>query len=453
MGGRALRVCFCVALGACSSVLGQMDGSRAGEAAQRGRAYALMQGLPAGLNSVPDVRERRVDQAPSVLDGCSGDERTPDGDQVLPLPVLCALPRSTDKPSPPAPNTSVVPPQPAPAGNQPGQAPGFAYYSPGALDPQDPGNGRTGDRFVYAPNIIFPLRLAAGQQAYMNSQIWGHGGDGWNGKGEAGGSECDPINYDAMHQRDTYCEVRNWSMPMCPGGSGHQGQDIRPPTCKDNAWEAVAVVDGIITEVTANTTVRLHGADGTDYFYLHLHPQSIAVNAGQAVKQGDVLGRVSKYFGGDPNGTTLHLHFQVRQTIAVDGRPLSVYVPPYASLIAAYRKAKGLDPGIGPDGNLIVDPQLEIVATAASAQSPTVPASPAPTSPAPIVSGPAPPPQPAPPVPAAAPNAPPPGQPSLAPSPIAQTPVPQPPAPASQSASWWQKALDSAKGWWNKPKN
>jgi murein DD-endopeptidase MepM/ murein hydrolase activator NlpD len=472
MGGRALRLCFCLALAACAAALARVDGAHAGEAAHHDRLYAMMQGL--------DARNRLVDPAPPVMDGCSGHEQTQGGDRVALLPVLCALPRSTDKPSSPGPNTSAVPPQQGSAGNQPAQAPGFAYYSPGALNPQDPSTGRAGDRFVYAPNIIFPLRLATGQQAYMNSQIWGHGGDGWDGKGEAGGSECDPINYDAMHQRDTYCEIRNWSTPMCPGGTGYQGQDIRPPTCKDNTWDAVAVVDGIITEVTTNTTVRLHGGDGTDYFYLHLHPQSIAVKAGQAVKQGDVLGRVSKYFGGDPNGTTIHLHFQVRQTIAVDGRPLSVYVPPYTSLIAAYRKAKGLDPGIGPDGNLVVDPQLEIVAAAASAQSPTppapavpapappapttpVPAPPAPTPPAPAVTAPAPP-QPSPPGPVvpspstpsaptpATPGAPPaPGQPSLAPSPSAQTPVPQPPPPASQSPSWWQKALDSAKGWWNKP--
>ena len=38
---------------------------------------------------------------------------------------------------------------------------------------------------------------------------------------------------------------------MCPGGVGHQGQDIRPATCKDNTWEVMAVVDGIITLILA----------------------------------------------------------------------------------------------------------------------------------------------------------------------------------------------------------
>jgi murein DD-endopeptidase MepM/ murein hydrolase activator NlpD len=332
------------------------------------RLYAMVQGLSFGPTAAERAPDRRGDASSPGLLLCSNTPDAPAGNRaVLVQPVLCALPHSHDQASPTGSTAGGA--QPNAGGNQ--SVPGFAYYPPGALDPQNPSKGRADDRLVYAPNIIFPLLIATGQQAPMNSQIWGHGGSGWDGKGEAGGSECDPINYDAMHQRDTYCEVRNSSMPMCPGGSGHQGQDIRPPTCKDNTWEAVAVVDGIITAVTANTTVRLHGSDGSDYFYLHLHPQSIAVKPGQAVKQGDALGRVSKYLGGDPNGTTLHLHFQVRQTIRVDGQILSVYVPVYTSLIAAYRKAKGLDPGIGPDGNLVVDAQLEIGSSTASTQQPT----------------------------------------------------------------------------------
>jgi murein DD-endopeptidase MepM/ murein hydrolase activator NlpD len=311
------------------------------------------------------------------LQSCLGERQTfGDDDPARFDLVRCALPRSTDTTT--ATTSSVntdSTASPTSAGtpsttqrNQPVVDLGFAYYQPGDLDPHDANRGRKGDRKVYLPNIIFPLRLASDQHPHMNSQIWGDGGSGYDGKGGAGGSECDPVNYDPMLQRDTYCEIRSWAMPMCPGGTGHQGQDIRPPTCKDNAWEVVAVVDGIITQVTSNTTVRLKGADETDYWYLHMHPQSIAVKVGQSVKQGDVLGRVSKYMDGDPNGTTVHLHFQVRQTIRVDGKILSVYVPGYTSLIAAYRKAKGLDPGIGPDGNLVVDARFEIGAPTASSQ-------------------------------------------------------------------------------------
>ncbi len=188
-------------------------------------------------------------------------------------------------------------------------------------------------------------------------------------------------------------------MPLCPSGAGHQGQDIRPPSYKDNSWEAVAVTDGIISNVTSNTTVQLKAADGTDYFYLHMHPKSIGVKTGQKVKQGDVLGRVSKYMGGTPS-TSLHLHFNVRQRIKVGSETLQVYVPTFTSLIAALRRDKGLDPGIDTDGNLIVDPLLEVGATA---PSPT-PTPPAPTPPAPAPSPtPAPAPTPAPPEPAPAP--------------------------------------------------
>jgi murein DD-endopeptidase MepM/ murein hydrolase activator NlpD len=369
------------------------------------------------------------------LQSCLDEQRTFGNNDTARFDLVrCALPRSAD--TTPATTSSVntdsavsptdVGTRSTTQRNQPVVDLGFAYYPPGDLDPHDASRGRKGDRKVYLPNIIFPLRLAPDQHPHMNSQIWGHGGSGYGGKGGTGGSECDPINYDPMLQRDTYCEIRSWSMPMCPGGTGHQGQDIRPPTCKNNAWEVVAVVDGIITQVTSNTTVRLKGADGTDYWYLHMHPQSITVKVGQSVKQGDVLGRVSSYMDGDPNGTTTHLHFQVRQTIRVDRKILSVYVPGYTSLIAAYRKAKGLDPGIGPDGNLIVDARFEIGAPKA-----------APTTSAPVAE-----------------RSTPSGQPS---PPTGSLGAPQSPLPAVSSPpadqphqSWWQRTVRAAKERWNR---
>ncbi|MEQ1696936.1 MAG: putative Ig domain-containing protein, partial [Hyphomicrobiaceae bacterium] len=255
-------------------------------------------------------------------------------------------------------------------------APGFAYFSPGALNPKDKDRGRTGDRKVYLPDIVYPVRLhtglepaPAGKHAFMNSQIWGYGGGGWNGKGAAGGSECDPRNFDPMMQRDNYCEVRGWAMPMCPSGQGHQGQDIRPPKCEDNKWDVVAVVDGIITQVTSNTTVRLKSNDGTEYYYLHMHPDSIKVKDGSAVKQGDVLGRISNFMNGGRQ-TTHHLHFQVSQSVRIGNETQRVYVPVFSSLIAAYRRSKGLDSGIDANGNLIADPFREITGTPVDAPAP-----------------------------------------------------------------------------------
>jgi murein DD-endopeptidase MepM/ murein hydrolase activator NlpD len=271
-------------------------------------------------------------------------------------------------------------------------------------------------------------------------------------------------------------------MPLCPSGAGHQGQDIRPPTYKDNTWEAVAVTDGIISNVTSNTTVQLKAADGTDYFYLHMHPKSIGVKTGQKVKQGDVLGRVSKYMGGTPS-TSLHLHFNVRQRIKVGSQTLQVYVPTFTSLIAALRRDKGLDPGIDAGGNLIVDPVFEIAGAAPPSPPPSPPApqpspppapppapapAPAPT-PAPAPPAPAPepapvpapaPPEPAPPAPAPAPEpAPPEPAPAPEPSPPpapAPTPAPEPapapsppPAPAPEQQGWWQWTKDTASEWWS----
>jgi murein DD-endopeptidase MepM/ murein hydrolase activator NlpD len=336
------------------------------------------------------------------------------------LPRLKPLvtPQTPPAPTVPIPTPAADQPPAAPAQPPQQQAdPGFRYFPPGMLMPQDTGRGRL-DRKVWLPKILFPLKLASGNHPHMNSQIWGFGGGGWGGKGEAGGSECDPRNYDPLRQRDDYCEVRDWSMPLCPAGKGHQGQDIRPPTCKDNTWEAVAVVDGIITYVSEYTTVRLKGDDGTSYEYLHMHPNSIKLKEGQRVRQGDVLGRVSNYMSG-PHGTTIHLHFQVRKQMRGKNGVVDAYVPVYTSLLVAYRKAKGLDPGIDADGNLSVDRRLEIGAAAPS---------PAPPAPAPA---PEPTPPPAPPAPAPAPEpTPPPAPPAPAPAPVPEPTPPTPPVPA-----------------------
>ena len=277
-----------------------------------------------------------------------------------PPSLVPILPEEPDKPEPPTQPTTQ--PNPPPVAPQPGdqyEDKGFRYFPPGKLPAQDAGRGRE-DRRVWLPDIIFPLKLSADQHPHLNSQIWGYGGGGWGGRGAAGGSECDPRNYDPRLQRDNYCEVRGHSMPLCPAGRGHQGQDIRPPTCRDNKWEVVAVVDGIINMVTRNTTVGLKAKDGTQYRYLHMHPRSIKVRVGERVKQGQVLGRMSRYMGGKTQ-TTTHLHFDVRQRVKVGNQPArNLYVPIYTSLIAAYRKAKGLPIGIDENGNLKPDPLYEV---------------------------------------------------------------------------------------------
>jgi murein DD-endopeptidase MepM/ murein hydrolase activator NlpD len=438
------------------------------------------------------VRQIKCAVPPGGLGPITGPILTPTVPQApaAPAPEPPTAPANANEPG-----KLASPPQPA-------ADPGFRYHPPGLLAVRDDGakRGRMDDRKVYVPNIIFPIRLEAGRFASMNSQIWGYGGGGYNGVGEAGGTECDPRNYDPMQQRDNFCEVRGWSMPLCPSGEGHQGQDIRPPSCKDNSWDVVAVVDGIITLVTSNTTVKLKGNDGTVYEYLHMHPNSIKVKEGGKVKQGDVVGRVSKYMNGT-RSTTYHLHFNVRQRIQVGNKVLEVYIPPYASLIAAYRRSKGLDAGIDAAGELVPDPMLEIGAVAQAPPQPpsepqpapsAPPSDPAPTPPAPapvpIPSEPTPPPTPptpapeppapSPPSPAPSPAPEPPAPPAPAPSPAptppqpAPTPAPEPPAPSAPQAptpappastppappaapteqpkSWWQRGVDKATELWNR---
>ena len=235
----------------------------------------------------------------------------------------------------------------------------FAYHPPGKLHPNDLRKGRVNDRRVYLPDMVYPIALNDGQHPHMNSQIFGYGGGGWGGAGAPGGTECDTRNYDPFAQRDNFCEVRSWPMPFCPSGSGHQGQDIRPPSCANRKWMAVAAADGLITKVSNFTTVRLKGDDGTVYDYLHLHPRGMRVRRNQRVEKGDPIGYLSNIMGGK-RGTTIHLHFAVRQNIQVNGRVQSAYVPIYTSLIAALRRAKGLGPSIDSDGNLIVDANHEI---------------------------------------------------------------------------------------------
>jgi murein DD-endopeptidase MepM/ murein hydrolase activator NlpD len=199
----------------------------------------------------------------------------------------------------------------------------FSYDPPGELVPGS-GEGRF-DENVYAPGMRFPLESG---EAYLNSQVWGRGGN--NG---GGGGQCDAENY-AYPWRDNYCETRSWDMPLCPSGQGHQGQDLRAATCENRVHWVVAAEDGTITNV-GGYSVYLTDDRGTRFDYLHM--SDVAVAPGEKVKRGQRLGKVSNAFNGTP--TTIHLHFNIRQNIDGIG---SVYVSPYLSLVRAYEDHLGL---------------------------------------------------------------------------------------------------------------
>jgi len=201
----------------------------------------------------------------------------------------------------------------------------FTYRPPGELVAGS-GRGRV-DTKVYAPGMRFPIENAP---AYANSQVWGAGGSMG-----PGGGQCATSNY-SYPWHDNYCESRSWDMPLCPAGTGHQGQDIRAGTCAKDVHWAVAAADGTITNV-GSYSVYLTDASGTRYDYLHM--SQVQVSVGAKVKRGQRLGKVSNVFGGTP--TTIHLHFNLRQTISGTG---TVYVPPYMSLVRSYEELVGPPP-------------------------------------------------------------------------------------------------------------
>lgn len=206
----------------------------------------------------------------------------------------------------------------------------FTYDPPGTLVTGS-GKGRV-DKTVYAPGIRFPIETGP---AYANSQVWGHGGN----SGPPKSGQCDVENR-SYPWHDNYCETRSYDMPLCPAGTGHQGQDIRAATCEKGVHWTVAVVDGTITNI-GSYSVYLTAADGTRFDYLHM--EQLQVKEGQKVKRGDHMGKVSNQFGGE--ATTIHLHFNIHQNVEGVG---AVYVPPYLSLVESYDTLLNPKPDAGP---------------------------------------------------------------------------------------------------------
>lgn len=202
----------------------------------------------------------------------------------------------------------------------------FSFERPGAL--VDGSGDGVEDGTVYAPGIRYPLEEAP---SYANSQVYGAGG--MNGPP---GGQCAETNY-GYPWRDNFCETRpsNRIAPLCPQGFGHQGQDIRPKTCRKSAHWAVAAEAGRIAGIGIYT-VTLQGDSGTQYRYLHMDMGALSVVAGQRVTAGQRLGLVSNDFGG--SATTIHLHFEIRQNVEINGDTVLTFVPPYASLVDAYRR-------------------------------------------------------------------------------------------------------------------
>ena len=216
----------------------------------------------------------------------------------------------------------------------------FTYHSPGSLLPGTGFKGRTGvtDYTVYS-KIRFPLADApafANSQSFMN---WGNcEATGRRGAGLLGRiaayrcrvnsmtlirDESAPENY-SYPWRDNFCEHRFFFVGQCPGGLGHQGQDIRPSSCKQRMpganrcepyqHDVVAVRDGAVLRAPGQDALYMvvnAPNERIRFRYLHMQPKQFdaaGLVSGRLVREGEVIGKVGNYFKRE-RATTYHLHF------------------------------------------------------------------------------------------------------------------------------------------------
>jgi hypothetical protein len=272
-------------------------------------------------------------------------------------------------------------------------SPDFTYRPPGDLIANS-GYRRAGghpDRTVYA-QIRFPIEQAP---AFANSQSFMNWGDCYlkgrfprpHDKGDAYRcklndkklvfDESATENYSYPWQ-DNFCETRDFQAGQCPGGFGHQGQDIRPATCAlkneeadrciPDRYGAVAVRDGVVVRTPKQQAMVVLVNSRTEHVrfrYMHMSPDRLDADGmvhGRRVAEGERVGLVSNHQGFQ-GGTTVHLHFDL-QVFTRDGW---IWVNPYATLIASYERLIG---GRGRE----VNPELTAPAISTVSETPPEPA-------------------------------------------------------------------------------
>jgi len=196
------------------------------------------------------------------------------------------------------------------------------FMAPGDLI-ADSGTGVATDTVFY-PEMRFPLESGP---AYANSNAYAPGGF----KG-GGGDQCDTVNY-SYPWRDNFCEFRRSDLAVC-GAGGHQGQDIRPATCEASKHWAVAADDAVVAHV-GRFAVTLQSASGTLFRYVHLDMETLQVKPLDHVSKGSRIGKVSNSWLTDT--VPIHLHFDIKDMIEVEGQAKAVFLPPYSSLVASYQ--------------------------------------------------------------------------------------------------------------------
>jgi hypothetical protein len=247
-------------------------------------------------------------------------------------------------------------------------SPVFTYRSPGGIIPGTGMKGRGGrtDYTVYS-KMRFPL---AETPAYANSQSfmnWGNcdmtGRVSLGMVGRVPAYRCriggpDLVNDESAAGnytypwRDDFCEHRYFDVGQCPSGLGHQGQDIRPSSCKQRIeganrcepyqHDAVAVRDGMVLRPPGEMPVYLFVNAPDEHIrfrYLHMSPRLLdqdGVLTGRVLREGESFGKVGNYFGRE-GATSYHLHFDMQ----VPTRYGWVFVSPYMTLVAAYERLLG----------------------------------------------------------------------------------------------------------------
>jgi len=282
-------------------------------------------------------------------------------------------------------DTPAVPPRPARVDAA------FSFYPPGSLIPYTglkPDLPGSADRTVYA-RLRFPMKEAP---AFANSQSFNSWGDcDFTGRSPSRVSakdapyECKvngrPLVFDEggggnyrYPWRDNFCEHRHFPVGQCPGGEGHQGQDIRPSFCKklnDGADRCepyqqaiVAVHDGVILRTRKQEAVFLFINSPRAHIrvrYIHMNPKQLDADgmlSGKRLAEGETIGRVGNYNDYE-RGTTYHLHFDMQ----VPTRIGYVFVNPYMTLVSAYERL------IGGRGTELVPRPLAAAPVATEAQS------------------------------------------------------------------------------------
>jgi hypothetical protein len=244
-----------------------------------------------------------------------------------------------------------------------GQSTVFTYFGPGNIIPGTgfKRKGGVADYTVYS-KIRFPI---ADAPAFANSQSFMNWGDceatgryGMGTRGGIGAYRCraggqtlvwdERANY-SYPWRDNFCETRYFYVGQCPGGLGHQGQDIRPAFCKQRfpggsrcepyLHDVVAVRDAAVLRAANQESLYIvvnAPNERIRFRYLHMSPKQLdaaGMVSGRSVHAGEVLGKVGNFYRRE-GATTYHLHFDAQ----VPSKYGWVFVNPYMTLVASYER-------------------------------------------------------------------------------------------------------------------